>query len=86
MRHPTKDNDAGEPEELEEPEEPEDEGAEEAEDVSNIMDESSKGSCTFTSLLCTVPASGQGSSFMGGAEKVAADFRMKNGVHGRVRQ
>jgi len=57
MRHPTKENNA------------EDEGAEEAEDVSDIMDDSSKDSCNFTSLLCTMPASGQGSSFIGGRGK-----------------
>ena len=57
MRHPTKENNA------------EDEGAEEAEDVSDIMDDSSKDSCNFTSLLCTMPASGQGSSFIGGGGK-----------------
>ena len=81
MRHPTKENNAEEPEE---PEDEEADEADEAEDVSDIMDDSSKDSCNFTSLLCTtVPASGPGSSFIGGEEKVAADFRM-NGIHGRV--
>ena len=66
MRHPTKENNAEEPEE---PEDEEADEADEAEDVSDIMDDSSKDSCNFTSLLCTMPASGQGSSFIGGRGK-----------------